>query len=544
MAIEGELSSVTLADICQLLAMGRKTGCLTLTHRSNFGYVYFKGGRVIYATVLNRPDRLGELLVRNDVIERKDLAAAMETQSRQPGKKIGQLLVEAGSLEEEELQRFITMQIEEAVYHLFGWEEGTFHFEPDRAPEAHGGFLVSINTESLLLEGARRVDELSQIEKKIASRDLIFAPDHLPKEGDEIVLTPEQDRLLPLLDGKRTVAELIEESGLGEFDALKGIYGLLHAGFVRSAGRRESGDAPGADVEVGQRLNLGHAFYRAGMLEDAEREYLAVLDADPVERVARARLGIIALRSGRPREAVAHYEAMEKAGLGSDPLAVLLNWGYALELLENFDEALAVLTRAAALAPGDARGPLAIGIVLLKKNEAARAREAFGRSRAALGKGQKPGAVYFAHAVLASAAAGQLEEAIQLGREGLSLHPSSAPLLVNLGAVLEQKGDGGAAEALYLRAVALNPPSPHAHRNLGDLAHARGDQAGARAHFERAVRLDPLLGDDLYLKLGNLAYEEGDRTWARQHWEKALELNPENETIRSNLQLISSTPGA
>jgi Flp pilus assembly protein TadD len=235
---------------------------------------------------------------------------------------------------------------------------------------------------------------------------------------------------------------------------------------------------------------------------------------------------------------------MEKAGLGSDPLAVLLNWGYALELLENFDEALAVLTRAAALAPGDARGPLAIGIVLLKKNEAARAREAFGRSRAALGKGQEPGAVYFAHAVLASAAAGQLEEAIQLGREGLSLHPSSAPLLVNLGAVLEQKGDGGAAEALYLRAVALNPPSPHAHRNLGDLAHARGDQAGARAHFERAVRLDPLLGDDLYLKLGNLAYEEGDRTWARQHWEKALELNPENETIRSNLQLISSTPGA
>ena len=70
MAIEGSLQDVSLADICQLLAMGRKTGCLTITDRSNFGYIYFRDGRVIYASVLNRRDRLGELLVRNHVITR------------------------------------------------------------------------------------------------------------------------------------------------------------------------------------------------------------------------------------------------------------------------------------------------------------------------------------------------------------------------------------------------------------------------------------------------------------------------------------------
>jgi Flp pilus assembly protein TadD len=276
------------------------------------------------------------------------------------------------------------------------------------------------------------------------------------------------------------------------------------------------------------------------MLEEAEREYFAALESNPTDPVARGRLAVIALRSGRPKEAVAHYQGMEGAGLGPSRLADLLNWGYALELLERFDEALVVLRRAAELAPTDTRVPLAMGIVLLKSRDVAGAREAFARVPSALGKDAKPDAVFFAHSVLASAAAGQFDEAIRIGREGLSLHPSSAPILVNLGVVLERKGDASAAEALYLRAVALNPPSPHAHRNLGDLAHARGDQAGARAHYERAVRLDPALGDDLYLKLGNLAYEEGDRTWARQHWEKALELNPGNETIRSNLQLISS----
>ena len=44
MAIEGSLHDVGLADICQLLWMGLKTGCLTMTDRSNFGYMYFKRG--------------------------------------------------------------------------------------------------------------------------------------------------------------------------------------------------------------------------------------------------------------------------------------------------------------------------------------------------------------------------------------------------------------------------------------------------------------------------------------------------------------------
>ena len=85
MGIEGQLRDVSLADICQLLSMGRKTGCLTVTDRSNFGYVYFKGGRVIYATVLNRPDRLGELLVRNNVINREELSAGMHPRLAIPG---------------------------------------------------------------------------------------------------------------------------------------------------------------------------------------------------------------------------------------------------------------------------------------------------------------------------------------------------------------------------------------------------------------------------------------------------------------------------
>ena len=44
MGIKGALSDVSLADISQLLGMGGKTGCLSLTHKENEGHVYFEGG--------------------------------------------------------------------------------------------------------------------------------------------------------------------------------------------------------------------------------------------------------------------------------------------------------------------------------------------------------------------------------------------------------------------------------------------------------------------------------------------------------------------
>ena len=130
MAIEGALQDVSLADICQLLGMGNKTGCLSITDRSNFGYVYFEKGRVIYASVLNRRDRLGELLVRNHIITRKDLSRATALQAETKGKRLGEILVEIEALSEENLHKYIQMQIEEAVYHLFTWTRGSFRSGP------------------------------------------------------------------------------------------------------------------------------------------------------------------------------------------------------------------------------------------------------------------------------------------------------------------------------------------------------------------------------------------------------------------------------
>ena len=542
MAVEGSLEDVSLADICQLLSMGRKTGCLSITDRSRFGYIYFDNGRVTYASVLNRPDRLGELLVRNGVITREQLASAMDRQANHPGKRLGQILVDSGVLSQDDLRRFITIQIEEAVYHLFSWNQGAFHFDPDQHPE-DDQLGLSIHAESLLLEGARRVDEWSLIEKKIPSMDLIFAVERDPRGDEGVELTTDQEKILPFLDGTRTVEQLMEQSGLVEFDVAKALYGLIQAGYAQRVGRGGTGSASQeADPEETQALShlaLGTAFYRAGMLEDAEREVRRALETDPRNSAARFRLAVVLLRGSRASEVL---EMLDSAPEGvEEGYGSLRARALSLELLGRYRDALAVLERAEQLRPGNQDLMLNRGIVLLKAQEPVRASQSLATYRAVRGR-QIPPPLYYAYAVLALGMAGELDESVTMGREGLTHYPGDGSILVNLGAILERRGEIEAAEALYLRATGQSPPPPQAHKNLGDLAYRRGDHAGARSHFEKAVQLEPRLGDDVYLKLGNIAYKEADRDWALLLWRRALELNPRNEVVRTNLELLSTGP--
>jgi tetratricopeptide (TPR) repeat protein len=537
MAIEGSLADVALADICQLLSLGRKTGCLTVTDRANFGYVYFEKGRVVYASVLNRPDRLGELLVKGGAVSEEDLTRAVELQRSDDHKKLGEILVETGALSHQELEKWVTLQIEEAVFHLFDWNKGSFHFNPDERPAEDQVFRVSLSVDGLLMEGARRVDEWSLIEKKIPSLDLIFVLGRDPN-AESVVLSPTQEKLLPLLEGTRTVRELARDAGLVEFETGKALYGLIQGGFLQEAGRKLLGDRGGEESAVERSLTLGRAFYKAGMLEDASIEFRAALKEDQREPTCRFFMGLIALRSGDPQGSLEHFDAMPEGGIAG--YSVLRNRALALEQLGRFDEAIQLLKEAGAVKRGDPDLSLARGIVELKSGDARRARATLREYRDRLDRATPP-PMYYAFAVLAAAVAGHPDEAISLGREGLQMYPAEASILVNTGAVLDHKGDHQAAEQYFIRALATGSEAPpQAHKNLGDQAFRRGDHDSAKGHYEQAVKLNPSLGDDVFLMLGRIAVGESDKALALIFLQRALELNPRNEEARTRLKNLSS----
>jgi tetratricopeptide (TPR) repeat protein len=536
MAIKGNLKEASLPDVLQLLAMGQKTGCLSLTDRSNFGYIYFDRGRITYASIVNRRDRLGDLLVKNGLIQSTALMEAVDEQARDPSSRLGEILIRRGAITREQLQQYIRIQIEEAVYYLFTWTQGTFQFEAEQRPE-EGAMRVSINPENLLLEGARRIDEWSLIEKKIPSLDLVFEVDRSP-ELDAADLSDEQRKIVPLMDGKRSVQELIEESGMVEFDVGKALFGLIQAGFAHPVGRRQAQVKEVPQARIDEHRNLGIAFYKTGMYDEATREFRRVAELQPRNLDARFHLALIGLRKGDDRFALRYLK--EVVELGGARATVFHAMALALERLGRMGDARFAADEAVRLAPKRPQVHLSRAILLLKVGEVHEAVHEFAAYRGMLGDNGRPPAAYYAFALLATAAAGNVDEALRLGDEGIARHPHAAAVYLHQGAVLERKGDWEQAEAMYRRATEEDGDTPQTFKALGDALYRRGAYDEAAECYARAVRLNPRLGDDVYFRMGNIHYKRMERAQAVELWRKALEINPRNTVVRTNLELVES----
>ncbi len=536
MAIKGSLKEASLPDVLQLLAMGGKTGCLSVTDRSSFGYIYFENGRIIYASLLNRRDRLGDILIQEGIITRDALEEAIDEQSRsRDGRRLGEILQESGTIDEETLQRYIRHQIEEAVYHLFTWNQGTFYFEPGQRPEEEP-ILVSINPESLLLEGARRVDEWSQIETKVPSFDLIFEVDEDKAEAfSKLDLTEDQKRILPKLDGVRTAADVVEETALPEFEVGKALYGLISAGLIRRAGKRETEPRrqEGA-ARVDEHRNLGVAFYKTTMFDEAEREFNRVLELEPDAGDALFYLGLVSMRKSDPQDAAERFRGL--LDRDAQRPAVFNNLALALEQQGKTEEALGVLDEGMDVLGEQPHLLLSKAVLHLKAGDPGSAMSALDRYQESVDGVLPP--LFYSTRALAAAMTGDLDGAVETIGTAVDQHESSVALLNNAGVILERKGDIDRAHELYEQAYAEEPGLPQVSKNLGDLLYRSGAYEEAAQAYERALRVDSDLGDDVYAKLGNVYYKRRDREKAMSMWTRALELNPENEVVRTNLELV------
>lgn len=532
MAIRGSLREASLPDVLQLLALGKKTGCLSITHKNNFGSIYFTHGKICYASIVNRRDRLGDIMVKNGVITQEQLDRAIEAQRTHRDTRVGELLVAQGSIRRDQLEEQVRLQIEQAVYALFTWSEGTFNFEPDAKPELQD-IVVSMNPESLLLEGARRVDEWGQIAKKVPSFDIIFEIDHRKLRASGVELEEDQRRVLELIDGRRDVAHIIEDAGLGEFEVGKALFGLVTAGFAHRIGTTKGAKRAIPEARVDEHRNLGVAFYKTAMLDEAAREFRRVLELREDDASAQGYLALIQLRRKEWADSVNTLEALT-AQPGAT-VSWLHNLGYAYERLGRHSDARQAFAEASRRGgSNDPRVQISIGVVALRTGELDAADSAFTAARPMWGA-NVPAPVWFHYASLAAALRGDLSRAEALLTEGVAAHPRSAVLYNDLALVLERRGDtDGAIEAIE-RGLAEDSKLAQLHKNHGDCLYRQGRYDEALDAYQRAIKADPLLGDDVYLRTGNIHLRRQERDAAIRCWERALELDPDNAIVRQNL---------
>ncbi|HET7563967.1 MAG TPA: DUF4388 domain-containing protein [Gemmatimonadaceae bacterium] len=309
MAIEGPLRELGIHDVFQLLDLSRKTGALTVTSalRDNRGTVYFDNGAVIYAAIRSNPHPLGELLVRSGKVSEGDLARARHLQqSGRDSRRLGEILVAIGAISQKELERQVRFQVEEVVFELTSWREGYFSFEEGEAPEVMPEAPVRISTESLLMEGARRIDEWSRIEGIVAHPGVVPALAVVPEDHAALLdLLPNEWEVLAEIDGGKDVRAIAAGLGRSEFEVAKIVYGLVTTGVVEirdPASVRRASEGNGAEEAI-HFVQQAKAALRSGALEPALSAARRAVATDPKSAEARLVLGRALARIGRHDEA-------------------------------------------------------------------------------------------------------------------------------------------------------------------------------------------------------------------------------------------------
>jgi hypothetical protein len=259
---------------------------LTLRSKDDTVTVTFLDGKVVGADSLNHrlENRLGHVLIRSGVLTHDQINRALEIQ-KETLQRLGFILTHYGIISAEALKQAIQLQIMSIVYRLFRWKDGDYHFSQETTIEYDRDYVVPVSAESILMEGARMIDEWPIIEKRIRSYDMVFRKKLTDQEivvvgagdadeidfdaeptparkkktigSDKIRISQEEKAIYDLVDGMTTVGDIVEISRLSEFDTNKALYELLTRDLIeevrgRSAAAVLEQATPLDDTEVAE----------------------------------------------------------------------------------------------------------------------------------------------------------------------------------------------------------------------------------------------------------------------------------------------------
>jgi len=231
--LSGDMSSFNLSDIFSMLALGKKSGALRLTRGAETRILTWQAGEIVFARSNSVRNSLGNFLVRQGIItpEQNALSAAKIDETTRHGK----VLVRMGFITAEQLHWAVKQQVLEIVYSLFHWRSGMFEFV-EGAVEQQEKITLSMSTTKIIMDGIHRLDEWNRLRSALPDDHAI--PEPAAKVADLASRTDVGDaerRLLPLVDGSRSIAEIVESARLGEFEAYTALHQLLASGLIRVA---------------------------------------------------------------------------------------------------------------------------------------------------------------------------------------------------------------------------------------------------------------------------------------------------------------------
>ncbi len=232
--IQGNLASVPIVEVIQMLGLQRQTGKLVINRPGDSVAIYFKDGLVIFAS----PNSNGNDNAALEVFLRK--ACKIEEDSLQHALRIAKIslqsldsiLIQERLLNAATFSECLRRYTETTVYRVMTWKQGAFSFEKVTVPVFSNP--IQLKVEDLLLEGARRADEWSLIQQKMPDFEMVFEP--IIGDAEELTTRGMSDidmKVFSLVDGRKTIQKIIDQADLSEFDVAKSLFILLSVNLIR-----------------------------------------------------------------------------------------------------------------------------------------------------------------------------------------------------------------------------------------------------------------------------------------------------------------------
>ena len=273
MKLEGSLDAFSLPDIFQLLSFTKKSGGLHLASDGCDGCVYFTGGQITGASADGSRQPLARRLIGAGAVDDDALTTAVHAATQRESMGVVKALLENGAIEAALLRQAVTDQSIDAVFDLVRWQQGDFAFVIDEINPDDVGVTLSI--EEILADAESRRSSWESVSLIVPSpQALLSMPVVLPSDPQ---ISREEWSLLALVDGRRSVAELVDLTGSGHYAVVSTLAGLVTRGLLEVR-----------DVADGSEDHVGVVVRRQGLLAALEGSPFQPVRSSPQERESQA----------------------------------------------------------------------------------------------------------------------------------------------------------------------------------------------------------------------------------------------------------------